>query len=244
MEAKLTLAQLEFTLLSFSYDHVVITGGDTKRLSLIAAIALAAVGSAAAPARASQDITVQAFFYFGQTPTGSCDQYTDAHCEPEYDYQLVNGVETAEYVLPVPAHFVQAPSDGATIDVERNKITITNDIGATFCSDGTSVGSACTDDFTGFEFIFSIAITPSLVKVDSASASDFLPNDTGGSQSHDGLSQIAPNILVVDLTGDAPAIGDKLVIDIPEPSTWAMMALGFAGLGFAAYRRAGVVRVA
>ena len=60
----------------------------------------------------------------------------------------------AQYILPVPAQFVQAPSDGATIDVERNKITITNDIGATFCSDGTSVGSACTDVFTGFEFIF------------------------------------------------------------------------------------------
>jgi hypothetical protein len=25
---------------------------------------------------------------------------------------------------------------------------------------------------------------------------------------------------------------------VPEPSTWAMMLLGFAGLGFAGYRRA------
>ena len=24
---------------------------------------------------------------------------------------------------------------------------------------------------------------------------------------------------------------------VPEPSTWAMMALGFAGLGYAAFRR-------
>ncbi len=211
------------------------------RLSLIAAIVLAAVGSATAPARAAEDITVRALFYFGEMPTGGvCDQTTDAHCEWEYDYQLVNGVETAEYVLPIPAQFVQAPADGATIDVERNKITITNDISFPFCSTD-SVGSACSDVFTGFEFIFSIDITPSLVKVDSASSPDFLPNDTG---SHDGLSLIAPNVLLVDLTGDAPAIGDKLVIDIPEPSTWAMMALGFAGLGFAAYRRAGVVRAA
>ena len=26
--------------------------------------------------------------------------------------------------------------------------------------------------------------------------------------------------------------------DVPEPSTWAMMVLGFAGLGFAGYRKA------
>nr|WP_079603671.1 PEPxxWA-CTERM sorting domain-containing protein [Bradyrhizobium erythrophlei] len=27
------------------------------------------------------------------------------------------------------------------------------------------------------------------------------------------------------------------VSDVPEPSTWAMMILGFAGVGFMAYRR-------
>jgi hypothetical protein len=31
---------------------------------------------------------------------------------------------------------------------------------------------------------------------------------------------------------------------VPEPSTWAMMLLGFAGLGYAGYRRAKVVRTA
>ncbi len=28
-----------------------------------------------------------------------------------------------------------------------------------------------------------------------------------------------------------------VVADVPEPSTWAMMILGFAGVGFVAYRR-------
>jgi hypothetical protein len=31
---------------------------------------------------------------------------------------------------------------------------------------------------------------------------------------------------------------------IPEPSTWAMMLIGFAGLGYAGYRRARVPRAA
>jgi hypothetical protein len=30
---------------------------------------------------------------------------------------------------------------------------------------------------------------------------------------------------------------NNIVVGIPEPSTWAMMLLGFAGLGFAAYRK-------
>ena len=35
------------------------------------------------------------------------------------------------------------------------------------------------------------------------------------------------------------AVGDPPgVTAVPEPSTWAMMRLGFAGLGFAGYRRA------
>ncbi len=51
------------------------------------------------------------------------------------------------------------------------------------------------------------------------------------------------------ITGDDPAFYATLVIDVttagsgadgvPEPSTWAMMLLGFAGLGFVGYRRMG-----
>lgn len=38
-----------------------------------------------------------------------------------------------------------------------------------------------------------------------------------------------------DLTGDTPIQFN--VSPVPEPSTWAMMILGFLGLGFMAYRR-------
>jgi len=34
-----------------------------------------------------------------------------------------------------------------------------------------------------------------------------------------------------------------LVASIPEPATWAMMVIGFAGLGFAGWRKARAARV-
>ena len=46
-----------------------------------------------------------------------------------------------------------------------------------------------------------------------------------------------------DIVGGAPAPAFNAAFSlsgstIPEPSTWAMMLLGFAGLGFAGYRQA------
>jgi len=41
-----------------------------------------------------------------------------------------------------------------------------------------------------------------------------------------------------------PVIGDVSISAIPEPSTWAMMIMGFLGVGFVAYRRRSGVRFA
>lgn len=188
--------------------------------------------------------TVNAFFYINAPATasgGGCDQYIASYCEQEYKYDFMG---MAQYVLTVPAHFVQAPIDGATIDVGDTQIVITNEIPATFCADGVSAGSACTDPFTGFEFLFSSGVDITGVSVDSSS--DFLPNDaTNGTPPHYGLQLLSPTDILVDVTGAAPLIGGKLIIDVttngmtfvPEPSTWTLMALGFAGLGFAGWRR-------
>jgi hypothetical protein len=140
--------------------------------------------------------------------------------------------------------FLQGVTSGSTISVGDTQIVITNDISATFCSDGVSAGSACTDPFTGFEFVFSSGVDIKGVSVDPASAADFRPNDTAP---HDGLQLLSPTRIVVDVTGAPPAVGDQLILDlsftpvgptVPEPSTWALMLLGFAGLGFAGWRRA------
>jgi hypothetical protein len=58
-----------------------------------------------------------------------------------------------------------------------------------------------------------------------------------------GISIPNPNILKLTLDGDSEKISDiRFYVDgvapaVPEPSTWAMMLFGFAGLGFLTYRR-------
>jgi hypothetical protein len=54
-------------------------------------------------------------------------------------------------------------------------------------------------------------------------------------------ASIVGGVLEVNWQGQTFARGDTVVVnfaaDVPEPSTWAMMILGFAGLGLMAYRR-------
>jgi hypothetical protein len=51
-------------------------------------------------------------------------------------------------------------------------------------------------------------------------------------------------ITTVTFTGSGSFTGTMTSVATPEPSTWAMMLVGFAGLGFAGYRRARTPRAA
>jgi hypothetical protein len=42
---------------------------------------------------------------------------------------------------------------------------------------------------------------------------------------------------ITDGSSNTIFVGETLITAVPEPSTWAMMILGFAGVGFMAYRR-------
>ena len=95
-------------------------------------------------------------------------------------------------------------------------------------------------DFSGFVFTFTGAPDITDVQVDSSSSPDFPPVLPGG------LSFTATSI-TVNVNGDNLAVGDQLILDvttggvptIPEPSTWALMLMGFAGLGLVGYQRKG-----
>jgi hypothetical protein len=51
------------------------------------------------------------------------------------------------------------------------------------------------------------------------------------------IVDVGPAPDYIETTRDAALSGNFTVASVPEPSTWAMMILGFAGLGFMAYRR-------
>jgi PEP-CTERM motif len=117
------------------------------------------------------------------------------------------------------------------------------DPGIPFCFSSMNTGSACTDAYNTFDFKFTNEDITG-VSIDPSSSADF-PVATFGS--HLGLQLVSPNEFTVDVTGADPAYLSTLVIDVktggrpptvPEPSTWAMMLIGFASLGLAGYRRA------
>ncbi len=112
-----------------------------------------------------------------------------------------------------------------------------------FCFSSSNTGSNCADPYNTFDFKFTNEDITG-VGVGGSSSADFLPATFG---SRLGLHFVGPNEFTVDVTGDDPACLSKSVIDVatavtptvPEASTWAMLLLGFAGLGCFGYRKSG-----
>ena len=77
-------------------------------------------------------------------------------------------------------------------------------------------------------------VTEQLTTVDDPNAT--LAGDTTFNVQGTFVNGINDKGQLVGFYGDA--VNGFLANPVPEPSTWAMMALGFAGLGFAGYRKA------
>jgi hypothetical protein len=115
--------------------------------------------------------------------------------------------------------------------------------GLSYCSDGTSTGSNCTDAYNKFDFVFTNEDITG-VAVDPATPSNFLPATFG---SHSGLTLLNPNEFTIDVTGDNPAFLADLIIDVttgtqtpaatPLPAALPLFASGLGALGWFGRRR-------
>lgn len=65
----------------------------------------------------------------------------------------------------------------------------------------------------------------------------FFTNNTGFALTVNFITPIAANGGTDIFSLEEPVALNNIVVGTPEPSTWAMMLAGFAGLGYVAYRR-------
>jgi hypothetical protein len=122
-------------------------------------------------------------------------------------------------------------------------------------------GAKATDtlDNTLFQFVGTVSVTSGEKFTFShddgltfSIGSDLVVNAPGPTSAvtttgtYTGPSGNEPFVLTYAETDGAPAVLNvdlPLTSSVPEPSTWAMMIIGFAGLGFARYRQASKARV-
>ncbi|HLW76022.1 MAG TPA: hypothetical protein VKS01_03535 [Bryobacteraceae bacterium] len=166
---------------------------------------------------------VQAFYYNGvfASPEGEDNTQTNTS-DPA---SLLSAVD-----------YVEGAADLSTIHVGDTQIVITNQASPPqpFCFEN-DIGSACPDQIDGFDFLFTGENIGS-VSIDPLSAGDFPPvSGVFQSQTHLGLQLISANEIRVDVTGDDPATGHQLIIDVqgtqsaPEPPT--LLLCGSVGIG-------------
>ena len=115
--------------------------------------------------------------------------------------------------------------DAITTTFTDSEIIITNN----------SPFSFVIDTFNGPRYLF-FGVTVTNVAIDSASSPAFF-----------GVPSFTADAIMVNFAGLAPPNGAQFILDVttgsattpavPEPSTWAMVILGFAGIGFMGYRR-------
>ena len=184
------------------------------------------------------------------TPANLVDAvyYNGSYTDAEPQDHLVPGTGTgpgnspvyetgAIPIGPTGADFYQTVAADTPIHVGGNSITLKSLISAPYC---LTLATPCTDQIDGFEFTFSSGVNIKGASIKPSSQFGY------GSATVDVKS---PTDLLLNLTGVYAAADQSITIDLtfptvgpppaPEPSTWVMMMIGFAGLGFAASRRTG-----
>jgi hypothetical protein len=102
--------------------------------------------------------------------------------------------------------------------------------------------SAFIADFTG-EIVMGTPATPGSIVIGPELATSPC-GAVANCQSLGGIATLMAGNYFLDFTGDAGSLASyggtiNTVAAVPEPSTWAMMLLGFLGVGFMAHRKRG-----
>ena len=164
--------------------------------------------------------TVQAFYYNGVFASPEGQDWMDN----------MGNITSLPAPLTAPVDFLQGAASGSTIHVGDTQIVITNKLdGFPFCFANTP-GTACVDVIDGFDFKFTGENILG-VSVDPASASGFLPvTGTFQGNTHLGLQLLSNNEIQVDVTGDLPLLGDRLILDLSFATVGVPGPIAGAGL--------------
>ena len=223
----------------------IVIGGLTMRKVILAcaALALAAAGSAKASEVYDQNL-VHGVYYgtgnglapenFATVNNGSIELGLRAKLTPNVGGagQVPGQIDGSNGVYVVPLgdafniDFSVDPTVGATPVSLANltqKLTVTNELtGLTFVGDPSTFGNSTLGTTGAYQN--SEKITFGFWNIGTYDAN---ANDT-----YDVTLQVGSLTDQIDVQ-----VGSGFTAAVPEPSTWAMMILGFCGIGFAAYRR-------
>jgi hypothetical protein len=235
-----------------------------KKVALLGAALGAVVGFQAGPAGAAVVNLTYALalnaMSVGSCPDGSCGTVKitgDTDSSLTYTVDLATGVSFHGAPNAVKDIFYFDVTGGTSRTVTGDSLTG----GSGYTYKGVVSGSFVPSpgNFPGpYDYAATCQAGKGSVDPGSLCGDMFTATINGGSAAHPlvigyplghGLFPNVPVVAVADLSisgscGTATCVKGTGLVGAPEPSTWAMMALGFAGLGFAGYRKARGARTA
>jgi hypothetical protein len=231
-----------------------------KSQYLAAAVAATAVGLVSSGARADL-FTVDVYIYDGASPTNNTLAnpataiYAAAHATSTYEFTYSGGLDNIQwsnagnvgqvntggtFLGPSGLASIVSFSQGTLTGFENQNLSVAGDSQTAFFKiTGLLSGVIVSPSSINHDDGVTLTIGPD-TQVNSPTETSVITNSllslpasySGAPFELDYVEGNGfPAVLQVNLSGS------NLTTDVPEPSTWAMMILGFFGVGFIAYRR-------
>jgi hypothetical protein len=195
--------------------------------SIVSGLTLA-LTIAATSAGASHATTLVTYDFSG-TISGTSDAGSFSNLA--YDFSIVGDRDT--FVTSGSAYVINPVSSAVLLSPFPFSVATPMQIGISPTTNTVFFGSTTPSSIDAFDLVLSPADTTTVL-----SQVTFGPLSGSASFQVAGLDAIFGSALPTGLTIDsATAQLTATVAAVPEPSTWAMMILGFAGVGFMAHRR-------